>query len=76
MAGLWNNFLGFLNIVPTGLRINYSFDTPLSGAVIPSVPSGRPEYSGTFVGDTGNFYNISGSGFFGSGEIIKTVINS
>ncbi|MEK6878192.1 MAG: hypothetical protein AABY22_01215, partial [Nanoarchaeota archaeon] len=66
----FNNILTLLNIKPSGLRIFYDFSFPNSGTTIPSELSGQSTYSGLLSSPTGNFYRLSGSGFF-SGQNIQ-----
>ena len=67
----FNYFFNNLGIGSDSLRVFYDFKQNISsGQAIPSVESGKQQYSGTLNG-VGDFYSISGSGSFDGSRNIK-----
>jgi hypothetical protein len=52
------------------LQVFYAFTGGSGTHIIPSLPFGKSAYSG-FIDNTGSFYDVSGSGFFGGQTSIR-----
>ena len=64
-----NSLFNYLQLDINLFEIYYDFGQPNSGLNIPSISLALPKYTG-LLSSTGNFYSISGSGFF-NGQNLK-----